>query len=119
MLILCKSDLSEADFDRLGQKIAALPYPMKWSRRRGRLAILLDRANSTQQDLKPVIEDPAVDYVLRAPSEDEIGRVFSRRDLLHLSLATTGAIAAAALLAPVGLYLAQPAGERTASGEVF
>ncbi len=119
MLILCKPDLSEADFDRLGQKLAALPYPLRWSRRRGRLAILLERANANEEALAPVVSDPGVEYVLRAPSEDEIGRVFSRRDLLHFSLASTGALAAAALLAPVSLYLAHPAGERTASGDFF
>jgi cytochrome b6-f complex iron-sulfur subunit len=119
MLILCKDNLGEADFDRLGKKLAALPYPMRWSRRRGRLAILMDRANSAEPDLKPVIDDPAVEYVLRAPSEDEVGRVFSRRDLLHFSLASTGIIAGAALFAPVGLYLAAPAGERTATGDFF
>ena len=119
MLILCKSDLAESDFDRLGKLLSALPYPMKWSRRRGRLAILLERANASQPDLAPVLADPAVDYVLRAPSEDEIGRVFSRRDLLHFSLASTGVLAGAALFAPVGLYLAAPAGELTATGDIF
>ena len=42
MLILCKRDLTPDDFDRLGTVLAALPYPLRWSRRRGRLAILLD-----------------------------------------------------------------------------
>jgi len=119
MLILCKSEIGEADFDRLGKVLAALPYPMRWSRRRGRLAILLDRANSAQPELAPLLADPAIDYVLRAPSEDEIGRVFSRRDLLHFSLASTGVLAGAVLMAPVGLYLAAPAGERTAEGDTL
>lgn len=119
MLVLCKPDLKPEDLDRLGRLLEALPYPLKWSRRRGRLAILIERAIATQEDVAPIVKDPAVDYVLRDPSEDEIVRVFSRRDLLHFSLASTGAIAAAALLAPVGLYLASPAGERSATGDVF
>ncbi len=119
MLVLCKPDLTEADFDRLDGLLSRLPYPLRWSRRRGRLAILIERAHAAQEDVVPLVSDPAVDYVLRDPSEDEIVRVFSRRDLLHFSLASTGAIAAAALLAPVGIYLAAPAGERSATGDVY
>ncbi len=118
MLILCKPDLPESDFDRLGKKLAALPFPLRWSRRRGRLAILLDRANATQEEMAPVLSDPAVDYVLHDPSEDEIGRVFSRRELLHFSLVSTGVIATAALATPIALYLSAPAGEETVTGDV-
>lgn len=119
MLILCKAELTPADFDRLAGKLAATTHPLRWSRRRGRLAILLERANASEAALAPVLSDPAVEYVLADPSEDEIGRVFSRRDLINFSLASTGALAAAALLAPVGIYLAAPAGERTATGDIL
>lgn len=119
MLILCKADLTPDDFDRLSAKLATTTHPLRWSRRRGRLAILLERANASEAALAPVLSDPAVDYVLADPSEDEIGRVFSRRDLINFSLASTGVLAAAALFAPVGVYLAAPAGERTATGDIL
>lgn len=119
MLILCKANLTPEDFDRLSAKLAATAHALRWSRRRGRLAILLERANASEPSLQPVIADPAVDYVLGDPSEDEIVRVFSRRDLINFSLASTGVLATAALLAPVGVFLAAPAGERTATGDVL
>lgn len=119
MLIVCRSDLSEAEFDRLARKLAAVPFDFKWSRRRDRLTVLVERALATEESLRPVIEDPAVEYVLRDPSEREIGRMFSRRDLLDISLGSTGLLAAAAVLAPVGVYLVAPPSERSPSGDIL
>ncbi len=118
MLIVCRPDLTEADFARLGEKLSRLPYELRWRRRRGRLVLLLGRATGNAEDVKPVVDDPAVEYVLRDPSESEITRVFSRRDLLNLSLATTGLMVAGVVLAPLGMYLAEPAGERSPSGDL-
>jgi nitrite reductase/ring-hydroxylating ferredoxin subunit len=117
MLIVCKPDLGESDFQRLASKIGALPFPLRWGRRAGRLVVLLERARGDVDEVRGLAEDPAVDYVLRDPSEGEIARMFARRDLLDLALAATGALVAAALLGPLALYLAAPAG-RSRRGEV-
>ena len=119
MLIVCKPDLTEAEFRRLETKLGDLPYPLRWGRRSGRLVLLLEGARGDQEDLRPVVEDPAVEHVLHSPSEREITRIFTRRDLLNLSLGTTGLLAGAAVLAPLGMYLAAPASERTSRGDLL
>lgn len=118
MLMVCKPDLPEADFQRLAKKIDALALPLRWARRAGRLVILLERAKSGQEEVQGLVSDPAIDYVLHDPSEREIARTFARRDLLDLALASTGALCAAALLGPLALYLKSPAGGRTTRGDV-
>jgi len=119
MLIVCKDNLTEEDLGRLEGKLAALPYELRWRRRGGRLVLLLERARPDQEQLKPLLEDPAVEHVLRNPSEREIARMFSRRALLDLALLSTGAVAAATVLGSLGLYLAAPAGARTIRGELL
>lgn len=119
MLIVCKPDLPESDFQRLAGKIGALPYPLRWGRRAGRLIVLLERARPDQEDVQGITSDAAVDYVLRDPSEREIARTFARRDLLDFALLSTGALVAAALLGPLALYLGAPAGARTRRGDVL
>jgi len=119
VLIVCKPDLTEAEFRRLETKLGDLPYPLRWGRRSGRLVLLLEGARGDQEDLRPVVEDPAVEHVLHSPSEREITRIFTRRDLLNLSLGTTGLLAGAAVLAPLGMYLAAPASERTSRGDLL
>jgi len=118
MLVVCKPDLPEADFQRLAGKIEALSFPLRWARRAGRLVLLLERARSGQEDVKDIVEDTAVDYVLADPSEGEIARTFARRDLLDLALASTGVLVAAALLGPLAKYLSSPASGRTTRGDV-
>jgi Rieske Fe-S protein len=118
MLIVCKADLPEPDFERLAGRIAGLPFPLRWGRRAGRLVLLLERARSDQPEVRDLAVDPAVDYVLHDPSEGEIARTFARRDILDFALASTGALVAAALLGPLALYLGAPAGGRTTRGEV-
>jgi cytochrome b6-f complex iron-sulfur subunit len=119
MLIVCKPGLAEADFERLAKVLEGLPYGLQWKQRRGRLVLLLDRAIPTAPDVARLVADSAVDYVLRDPSESEIARTFSRRDLIHLSLASTGLMVAGAVLAPLGAYLTAPAGERSPSGDLL
>lgn len=118
MLLVSKPDLPEPDFQRLAGKIEALGLPLRWARRAGRLVILLERAKSGQEEVQGIVSDPGVDYVLADPSEREIARTFARRDLLDLALASTGALAAAALLGPLALYLGAPPGGRTTRGDV-
>ncbi|HEX5136101.1 MAG TPA: Rieske (2Fe-2S) protein [Planctomycetota bacterium] len=118
MLIVCKPDLPEADFQRIARKIEGLSLPLRWGRRAGRLVLLLERARSDQEEVKGLAADPAVDYVLADPSEREIARTFARRDVLDLALASTGALVAAALLGPLALYLGAPAAGRTTRGDV-
>lgn len=119
MLIVCKPDLTESEFQRLESKLTDLAYPLRWGRRSGRLVLLLERAHGDQEELQPVIEDPAVEHVLHNPSEREITRIFARRDLLNLSLGTTGLLAGAAIFGPIAMYLAAPASERTARGDLL
>jgi Rieske Fe-S protein len=118
VLIVCKPDLGEADFKRLEVKLAEQPYPLRWGRRSGRLVLLLEGVRGDQVELRPVVEDPAVEHVLHSPSEREITRIFTRRDLLNLSLGTTGLLAGAAVLVPLGMYLAAPASVRSARGDL-
>lgn len=118
MLVVCKPDLPEPDFQRIARKIEALSFPLRWGRRAGRLVLLLERARSDQEEVKDIVADPAVDYVLADPSEREIARTFARRDVLDLALASTGALVAAALLGPLALYLGAPAAGRTTRGDV-
>ena len=119
MLIVCRSDLAADDLERLGAHLRSLPYEIRWARRGGRLVILVERAVVGAEDVKELTQDPAVAYALRDPSPREIGRLFSRRDVLNLSLAGTGILAAAAVLAPLGGYLASPAGRRAPGGDYF
>jgi cytochrome b6-f complex iron-sulfur subunit len=119
MLLLCRADLTKADFERLRERLGTLPHPLRWSRRRGRLAILLPGKDPKAPEFAGVVADPAVEFVLKDPTEEEIGRVFSRRDLLHVSLASTGALAAAVVLAPLGLFVVSPEEGRAPGGEVY
>lgn len=118
MLVVCKPDLPEADFQRVARKIEGMSFPLRWARRAGRLVLLLERARSDQEEVRDLVADPAIDYVLADPSEREIARTFARRDMLDLALLSTGALVAAALLGPLALYLGAPAGVRTQRGDV-
>ena len=108
MLIVCKSELARDDFQRLREKLEKLPCSLRWARRGERLLFLLDDIRGDAQDLAPALDDPAIEFVLKSPSEREIARLFARRDLLDLALASMGLLAGAAVLGPVGVYLATP-----------
>jgi len=119
MLIVCRQGLTEEDLARLEGKLAKLPYRVRWARRAGRLALLVERARADQGDVDPVVEDTAVEYALRDPTEDEIARIFSRRDLLNVALGATGLMAAILLGAPVVAILTTPGDERSMRGDIY
>ncbi|MFQ5844020.1 MAG: Rieske 2Fe-2S domain-containing protein, partial [Planctomycetota bacterium] len=117
MLIVCRKDLTDDDFRRLESKLADVPFELRWARRAGRLVLLCERARGDEPELVDLAGDPAVEYLLRDPTREEITRLFSRRDVLDLAIAGTGLVAAAAVLAPLGLYVTAPAHERSPRGE--
>jgi Rieske Fe-S protein len=119
MLLVFRQELEFADFERIRDLVAGIPHEVRWARRGGRLVLLVGRARPSQEDLVPLVDDPAVEYVLRDPSEREISRLFSRRDVLDAALAGTGLLAAAAILAPLGIYLASPASDVSPSGDLL
>lgn len=119
MLLIFRPGLQPRDFDRLEGLVAELPYDAQWARRRDRLVLRIRRASGEEPELKPLMADEAVDYVLRDPSEAEMSRLFSRRDLLDLSLATTGLLVGGALLAPFVGYMAAPSEELSPAGDVY
>jgi Rieske Fe-S protein len=118
MLIVCKADLAREDFERLRDRLAALPCSLRWARRGERLIFLLDEIRGDVQVLAPALDDPAVEYVLKSPSEREIARLFARRELLDLAVGAMGLLAGAAVLGPVAVYLATPNSERSPRGPV-
>ncbi len=119
MLLVCRSDLELADFQRLKDRVATIPNEVRWARRGGRLILLVSRATPDQPDVSTLVDDPAIDYVLRDPSEREIARLLSRRDVLDFALIGTGVLAAAAVLAPLGVYLTSPVENSTPGGDLF
>lgn len=118
MLFICKPELKREDLLRLEGKLAAIPGQVRWGRRGERLVLLLENARIEKEALRDLREDPAVDYLLQSPTPGEISRIFTRRDLLDLALVTTGALAAAALLGPLAVYLNAEVEDRTPRGEV-
>jgi cytochrome b6-f complex iron-sulfur subunit len=119
LLVVCRPELTPEDFDRLESVLGALAPEMRWRRRAGRLVVLFEGSPADPQALVRLIEDPAVEYVLRNPSREQITRIFSRRDLLGIALTTTGLMAAGCILGPLGLFLKEPPGERSAQGDLF
>lgn len=117
MLLVCRSDLELSDFQRLKDTAGQVPNEIRWSRRGGRLALLVSRATPDQTEVAALVDDPAIEYVLKDPSEREIARLLSRRDVLDFALAGTGLLAAAAVLGPLGVYLASPVENRTPGGD--
>lgn len=119
MLLVCKADLAIEDIERLRECAADVPNEIRWARRGGRLILLITRARANPEEVAALAEDPAVEYTLSNPSEKEIARLFSRRDILDLALGGTGLLAGAALLAPLGMFLASPAGSTSPRGDVY
>lgn len=118
MLIVCKAELAKEDFQRLRDRLAGLPCSLRWARRGQRLIFLLDDIRGDPQVLAPALDDPAVEYVIKSPSEREIARLFARRELLDLALASMGLLAGAAVIGPIAVYLATPNSERSPRGPI-
>jgi cytochrome b6-f complex iron-sulfur subunit len=118
MLLVCRPGLAPADFHRLEGHLAPIVHDLRWARRAGRLVLLFEVAPEGEAALAKLETDPAVDYLLRSPSPGEIARILSRRDLLDLAVGSTTVMAAAAVLGPLGLYLAAPGSERSTRAEV-
>jgi len=119
LLIVCRPGLEAEDLARLEQVLLATPYVFRWARRGGRLVLHLEQARADQPESAALLGDPAIDYVLRDPSETEIARIFSRRSLLHVALGGTGVLAAAVVGGPIAMFLASTAGERSLEGDLF
>jgi len=119
LLVVCKPELVRSDFNRLGALLGAKDEELRWTRRAGRLVLLLETPPAEPAVLAALLADPAVDYVLSDPTREELARIFSRRDLLKLALTTTGLMAAAVTAGPLALYLKAPAAQRARHGDVF
>lgn len=118
MLLVCKAGLTPADFHRLESLLAPVVHDLRWAKRAGRLVLVFEVSPEGEAALGRLETDPAVDYLLRNPSAAEIARIISRRDLLDLAVGSTTLMAAAAVLGPLGLYLATPGTERSTRAEV-
>ena len=116
MLIVCRSDLDAADRARIEEKLRGAEC--RWTRRGDRLAVFVERLRGDDPEAAPLLEDPAVEYVLRDPSPEEIDRIFSRRRMLHLAIGGTGVVSAALLGIPLGFYLTSSAGRRSLEGDI-
>jgi len=112
MLLICRADITREDLDRLDERVTALEHPVRWARRAGRLVVQLPGVAPGDARFDAVESDAAVDYVLRDPTAQEADRIFSRRELLKVGLVTSGVLAGASVLGPLGLYLNAPADER-------
>jgi cytochrome b6-f complex iron-sulfur subunit len=119
MLIVCRPSLEEEEFLGLSEQLAALPHPIRWAKKGDRLVLLVERARGDQTELSGIAENPAVEYVLRDPSESEIARIFSRRDLLNFALLSTGVLGGALVLGPIAWFATAPSEGRSATGDLF
>ncbi len=119
MLIVCRVGLESADTARIEKRLHAAGGEYRWTRRGERVAILVARLRSDDAEAAALLDDPAIEYVLRDPSETEIARIFSRRTMLNLAIGSTGLVSAALLGIPLGFYLSSPTGQRSMRGELF
>lgn len=108
MLLVCKADLAEPELEGLGERLAALPCRVRWSRRGGRILAFVSPQPGHEEEVAAAASDPAVDYALREPSPEERGRLLARRDLLDLALVSTAAVVGAAIVGPLAVYLGTP-----------
>lgn len=119
LLVVCRVGLGEPDFDRLEALLSGWDAQLRWTRRAGRLVLLVDSASGDPAERTRLAADPAVEYVLDDPSPEEVDRLVSRRDLLTVALATTGVMAAGAALGPLALFLQAPPAERGRGQDVY
>jgi len=119
VLIVCRSVLDSADTARIENKLAKVGGEYRWTRRGGRVTIVVARVRGDDAEAAPLLDDPAIDYILRDPSEAEVTRIFSRRSMLNLAIGSTGLVSAALLGIPLGFYLASSTGQRSLDGDLF
>jgi len=119
VLIVCRSGLEPADTARIEGKLGQAGGEYRWTRRGGRVAIVVARLRGDDAEATALLDDPAIDYVLRDPSEAEIARIFSRRSMLNLAIGSTGLVSAALLGIPLGFYLSSSTGQRSLDGDLL
>lgn len=119
MLLICAAGIDREAFDRLDGLAAAVPHPVRWTRRAGRLVLQVRGAAPDAPGLDALRDDPAVEWVLADPSPEESTRMFSRRELLDAALVSTGVISVGCLAGPTALFLTPPEGDRGTHGEVL
>ena len=102
MLIVCRAGLDPADTARIEKKLGKVGGEYRWTRRGGRVTIVVARVRGDDAEAAPLLDDPAIDYILRDPSEAEVTRIFSRRSMLNLAIGSTGLVSAALLGIPLG-----------------
>jgi len=119
LLIVCRAGLVGADFERLEALLATAGVEARWTRRAGRLVLGLSGTPTDPALPSRLAADPAVEYALQGVSREELGRIFSRRELLGVALLGTGAMAAAIVAAPLAMYLQAPPGDRAGHGDVY
>ena len=119
MLIVCRPGLSDEEFQRLEERLSDAPFPIRWAKKGDRLVLLVPQVRGDQPEFSELSEDPAVDYVLRDPTESEIARIFSRRDLLNFALLSAGVLGGALVVGPTAWYATAPSEGRSATGDLF
>ena len=119
MLVVCRAGLDPADTARIENKLGEMGGDYRWTRRGGRVTIVVARVRGDDVEAAPLLDDPAIDYILRDPSEAEITRIFSRRSMLNVAVGSTGLVSAALLGIPLALYVSSSTGERSLDGDRF
>ena len=119
MLIVCRTGLGPAATARIESKLSEAGAEYRWTRRGDRVAILVSQLRGDDPKSAPLLDDEAIDYVLRDPSDAEIAQNFSRRGMLNLAIGSTGLVSAALLGIPLGFYLSSPTGQRSLDGDFF
>jgi cytochrome b6-f complex iron-sulfur subunit len=119
VLIVCRSGLDSADTARIEEKLRQAGGEYRWTRRGERVAIQVERMRGDDSESAPLLDDPAIEYVLRDPSEAEIARIFSRRTMLHLAIGSTGLVSAALLGIPIGFFLSSSGDQQSLEGDFY
>src|SRR5512147_339925 len=90
LLLVCRANLTGADFERLEALLTGAGVEARWARRAGRLVLGLSGPPADPELPTRLAADPAIDYALRGVSREELARIFSRRELLSVALVSTG-----------------------------